>query len=110
MLQANGCTACHGVSNKIVGPSFRDIARRYSSTADAAEYLSGRIRKGSDGVWGAIPMPEQSQVKDADRRALAQWLAGGANCTTQSTGRVPHPLTRMGTNPEGARHHDERKC
>jgi S-disulfanyl-L-cysteine oxidoreductase SoxD len=77
LVKANGCTACHGMSNKIVGPSFKDIAAKYAGTPNAASYLSGKIRSGGQGVWGPVPMPEQAQIKDADLRAMGQWLAEG---------------------------------
>ena len=78
LVQANACTSCHGVTNKIVGPAFQDVARKYDGRADVVSYLTGKIRSGGQGVWGAIPMPEQAQLKDADARAIAQWLAAGA--------------------------------
>lgn len=78
LAQANSCTACHGVANKIVGPAFHDIATKYAGRADIVDYLTGKIRKGGQGVWGPIPMPEQAQLKEADAKALAAWIAGGA--------------------------------
>jgi cytochrome c len=77
-LQTNNCTACHGIDNKIVGPAFRDVAKKYAGRADAVDYLTGKIRKGGQGVWGPIPMPEQGQLKEDDAKAIATWLAGGA--------------------------------
>ena len=78
LLQASACTSCHGVTNKIIGPAFQDVARKYAGRADAVEYLTGKIRNGGQGIWGGIPMPAQAQLKDADARAIAQWLAAGA--------------------------------
>ena len=78
LAQANSCTACHGVANKIVGPGFQEVAKKHAGRADILEYLTGKIRKGGQGVWGAIPMPEQAQLKEADAQALAEWIAGGA--------------------------------
>jgi cytochrome c551/c552 len=71
------CTACHGVDNKIVGPGFREIARKYAGRADAVDYLAERIKAGGSGVWGAIPMPAQTLGAD-DARTLARWIADGA--------------------------------
>ena len=71
------CTACHGIENKIVGPSFKDIARRYAGRTDAQAFLAGRIKGGGQGVWGPIPMPAQS-LPDNDVQTLAAWLADGA--------------------------------
>lgn len=78
LAQANSCTACHGVANKIVGPAFQDVTKKYAGRADILDYLTGKIRKGGQGAWGPIPMPEQAQLKEADARALAAWIAAGA--------------------------------
>lgn len=78
LLSANACTACHGVKNKIVGPGFNEIAAKYKGRADAEAYLMGKIKAGGSGVWGAVPMPPQAQLKDDDAKAIAQWIAGGA--------------------------------
>ena len=78
LAQVNSCTACHGVANKIVGPGFQEVAKKYTGRADVVEYLTGKIRKGGQGVWGPIPMPEQPQLKEADAKSLAEWIATGA--------------------------------
>ena len=70
----HACTACHGMTNKIVGPSFADIAKKYPGKTD---YLAGKIKAGGSGVWGAIPMPPQT-LSDADAKTIAAWLAAGA--------------------------------
>ncbi|KNZ33527.1 MAG: cytochrome C [Methylibium sp. NZG] len=78
LVKANGCTACHGMGNRIVGPAFQEIAKRHAGKFDSVEYLAGKIRSGGQGAWGAVPMPPQAQVREADARAMAQWLVGGA--------------------------------
>ncbi|MFE8644053.1 c-type cytochrome [Sphingomonas sp. NCPPB 2930] len=30
--------------------------------------------KGGSGVWGPVPMPANSQVTEADAKALAAWI------------------------------------
>ena len=77
LLQKYTCVACHGVDNKVLGPSFKDIAKKHGPRADAVAYLSGKINAGSTGVWGAIPMPAQA-LSEADAKVIAQWLAAGA--------------------------------
>jgi S-disulfanyl-L-cysteine oxidoreductase SoxD len=78
LLNTNACTACHGINNKIVGPGFNEIAKKYKGKADAQAYLVGKIKNGGSGVFGAIPMPAQPQVSDADASAIAAWIAAGA--------------------------------
>jgi cytochrome c551/c552 len=73
LLQKNACLSCHGMDSKLVGPSFRDVANRYKDQADAVTMLSGKIRSGGQGVWGAIPMPAQS-LSAEESTQLAQWL------------------------------------
>ena len=77
LTQKYTCVACHGMENKIVGPGFREIAKKYGDRTDAVAYLSGKIRSGGSGQWGAIPMPAQA-LSDADALTIAQWLAAGA--------------------------------
>ncbi|MES2149371.1 MAG: c-type cytochrome [Pseudomonadota bacterium] len=78
LLAQNGCTACHGVSNRIVGPGLNQVAAKYNGKPGAQAYLAAKIRSGGSGLWGAIPMPPQGQIKDSDIQAIAAWLAAGA--------------------------------
>ncbi len=68
------CMACHAIDKKLLGPSFADIVKKHAGKAD---YLAGKIKSGSSGVWGPIPMPAQS-LGEADAKAIAAWLAAGA--------------------------------
>jgi cytochrome c len=77
LLQKYACIACHGVANKIVGPAYREVAKKYAGRADAAAYLFGKIKSGGSGVWGQIPMPPQT-LTDAEAQTIAKWLADGA--------------------------------
>jgi cytochrome c len=77
LARQHNCLACHGLDTKIVGPGLREIAQRYAGRADAQEYLAKKIVAGGSGVWGSVPMPEQSLPAD-DVRVLAAWLAQGA--------------------------------
>jgi S-disulfanyl-L-cysteine oxidoreductase SoxD len=77
LLQKNLCLACHQTDAKAVGPSFREVAARHGTRADATEYLASRIRQGGAGNWGTIPMPPQP-IDQAEAQAIAAWLAAGA--------------------------------
>jgi len=71
------CVACHGMENKIVGPSFIEVAKKHAGQEGAVAYLANKIKAGGSGVWGAIPMPPQA-LSEAEAKAIAQWLAEGA--------------------------------
>lgn len=74
LTQKHGCTACHGMATKLVGPGFAEIAKKHPGKTD---YLAGKIVAGGEGVWGSVPMPAQTLSAD-DAKAIANWLAAGA--------------------------------
>lgn len=76
--KAAGCTACHAVNSKVMGPSFREIAARYAGQDNATTELAQHIREGGSGRWGAMPMPPQAQLSAKTLQALAGWIAAGA--------------------------------
>ena len=73
-LATYGCTACHSVDTKGVGPAFKDVAAKYRGRSDAAPMLEQKIRNGGAGVWGDVPMPPNPAVPDAELRAIVQWV------------------------------------
>jgi cytochrome c len=78
LLTKSACTACHGMTNKIVGPGFTEISAKYKGKPDAEAYLAKKIKVGGEGVWGPVPMPAQPGLKDEEALAIAKWIAGGA--------------------------------
>lgn len=78
LARASACTVCHGVTERMVGPAFRDVAARYGSDNAAEARLVAKVKAGGSGAWGSAPMPPQQQLKDADAHALVQWILGGA--------------------------------
>jgi cytochrome c len=74
LAKAKNCLACHAASTKLVGPSFKDISGKYAKEEGAADKLAQKIQKGSQGVWGPIPMPANPQVNSEEAAALARWL------------------------------------
>lgn len=72
----NGCTACHAMDKKVVGPAFMDIAKKYKGDAGAAAHLDTKIAKGGAGVWGTMPMPPSPKLSDADRKELITFILG----------------------------------
>jgi cytochrome c len=74
VFQANACLACHGVDSKVIGPSFMSVRAKYKGDAGAAARLAEKIRNGSTGTWGPVPMPAQGHVKDEDLKVLVGWI------------------------------------
>lgn len=74
LLAEHGCNACHALGQKLVGPSFREVAARYAGDAGAAARLGAKIRGGGAGAWGTIPMPPHPRLADDDLGRLAGWV------------------------------------
>jgi len=71
-----GCTNCHKIDKKLVGPAWQDVAAKYKGDSGAAAKLSTKIIKGGSGVWGAIPMPGNSKISDAEANELVTFILG----------------------------------
>jgi cytochrome c len=79
ILAENGCMACHARDQKVLGPSFVDIAKKYKGQEGSMEVLLAKLKNGGGGVWGAIPMPPQPGLSDADAKAMLEWILATAN-------------------------------
>jgi cytochrome c len=78
LAQKNACLACHAADKKLVGPAYQEVARKYAGRKDAEATLAQSIKAGGSGKWGPVPMPAQAALSDADAKALAAWVLGGA--------------------------------
>lgn len=72
LARSKNCMACHAVDRKLVGPSFKDVAGRYSEKDIA--HIAGVIQRGGSGRWGAIPMPGNASITPQEAEALARWV------------------------------------
>ncbi|MDO5625505.1 MAG: c-type cytochrome [Pseudomonadota bacterium] len=74
LAKSKNCMACHAVDKKLVGPSYKDVAAKFGNQPGAVDMLAGRIQKGSQGVWGAVPMPPNANVNADEAKKLATWV------------------------------------
>lgn len=77
LAKKSNCTACHAIEKKVVGPAWRDVAKKYKGDAGAEAKLVAKVAKGGSGVWGSMPMPPNAPaVKEADIKTLVQFVLG----------------------------------
>jgi cytochrome c len=74
LLKKSGCTACHSIDKKLVGPPYVEVAAKYKGDAGAAAKLFDKVKKGGSGVWGQIPMPPNPTVSDADLKTMIAFV------------------------------------
>ncbi len=75
LAKSKNCMACHSVDAKIVGPAYKDVAKKYAGQKDAEAKLVKKVLEGGGGVWGAVPMPaNKGQVTEAEAHQLVKWV------------------------------------
>ena len=76
LMEKSGCISCHRVDQKLIGPSFRQVAAKYRSDNEAPALLFEKVREGGEGVWGDIPMIANSpeKIADADLHRVLAWV------------------------------------
>ncbi|HMI65124.1 MAG TPA: c-type cytochrome [Cyclobacteriaceae bacterium] len=74
LVKASDCKTCHHSTNKIIGPSHTDVAKKYEFTKANVEMLAQKIIKGGTGVWGQVPMSPHADVSEADAEKMARYV------------------------------------
>lgn len=74
LAKTNNCTACHKVDVKLVGPGYKEVAAKYKGDKKAEALLIAKVKAGGSGVWGPVPMPPNTAVKDEDIKTLVKWI------------------------------------
>ena len=92
--KANGCTACHAIDKKVVGPAWMDVSKFYNGKMEksaggktvkeatggksAEEFLVGKVSKGGSGNWGSAAMiaNDPTGKKAADIKGLVEFVLG----------------------------------
>lgn len=74
LAKSKNCLGCHTVDKKLVGPAYKDIAKKRAGEKGAEATLAQKIRNGSKGEWGGAEMPANTAVSEADAATLAKWI------------------------------------
>jgi cytochrome c len=74
LAKSKACLACHAKDEKVLGPSFVEIQKKYASNKEAVKLLGTSIRAGSVDKWGKVAMPPNPQLSEDDAKALATWI------------------------------------
>jgi cytochrome c len=74
LIGKSDCLTCHKVGDKLIGPSYKDVAAKYENTEENITMLAGKIIKGGQGVWGSIPMTAHPAVTEDDAKAMVKYI------------------------------------
>lgn len=74
LVDGSDCKTCHHATNKLVGPSHTDVAKKYEFTKANVTLLAGKIKNGGSGVWGEIQMTPHMDLSMGDAEKMAMYV------------------------------------
>lgn len=74
LMKQSDCFNCHAIDQKLVGPSYMEIANLYRGKEGAQLASTERVIKGSAGVWGEIPMLPHPQHSMDEAHLMVSWI------------------------------------
>lgn len=74
IIAKQDCFACHKPKDKVVGPAYADIAKKYALTEANVSLLSQKVIKGGSGVWGQIPMSPHPTLSVSDSKKVIKYI------------------------------------
>jgi len=85
-MEKSDCMTCHEPDKKTVGPSFIEIAQRYSNEKTSIQYLISKVKDGGAGVWGITPMNAHPLHTDKEIKEMLNYIFS-LNPTDEKTNR-----------------------
>jgi cytochrome c len=80
LMKNSDCFTCHGFKSKMIGPSFLEIAKRYTNSDSNRKALASRVSKGSTRIWSELVMPTHPDLSSGDAEKIVDWiLTNGAD-------------------------------
>ncbi len=74
LVKANDCKTCHHPTNKLIGPSHTDVAKKYDFTEANVKMLAEKVMKGGSGVWGQVPMAAHPDLTQNDAEKMVRYV------------------------------------
>ncbi len=74
LMRGSDCMVCHKADQRLVGPSFQEIAARYRGDAIAQKMLEQKVIGGGSGVWGEIPMAAHPDISTEQAEEIVKWI------------------------------------
>jgi len=73
-MESLDCKSCHKLDEKSIGPSYTDVAKKYSNDNSASEYLVNKIIRGGSGVWGEVAMPAHADLGRSAAQLIVTYI------------------------------------
>ncbi|TSD67327.1 PKD domain-containing protein [Inquilinus sp. KBS0705] len=74
LITKSDCKSCHSVKDKVLGPSFTAVAKKYKNDPNAIALLSKKIKTGGSGNWGDAQMPAHPALSNNDLSSIVKYI------------------------------------
>lgn len=74
MMGKSDCNTCHKISDKLIGPTYKEVAVKYAGQDTAVAYLTKKILEGGVGVWGQVPMTPHTTLTKEDAEKMVHLI------------------------------------
>lgn len=74
LIVKSDCVGCHKIDEKIIGPSYQEIAEKYTATDENIALLATKIIQGGKGVWGPIPMTPHTKITEDEAKTMVKYI------------------------------------
>lgn len=74
LIGSNDCTTCHAIDKKVIGPAYKDVAKKYEDNQATEDTLISKVKHGGSGNWGNIAMTPHPNLSDDDARVMIKYI------------------------------------
>lgn len=75
LVAKSDCMTCHKIDDKLIGPSYKDIAVKYKDAPnDVVTALAKKIIEGGVGNWGNVPMTPHPAISQEDAETMVRYI------------------------------------
>lgn len=98
LIAGSDCATCHNRETKSRGPSFTELAAKYTPEPATLNALANKIRQGGSGVWGPEVMPAHPLMTVHEAKTITEYML---SVNDKRTSVLPLQGTYTPTLPEG---------
>ena len=74
LIAGSDCRTCHKDDQKLIGPAYQDVAKKYENNAKNVKMLAEKVLQGGQGNWGEIPMAGHPNLSVDDASAMVEYI------------------------------------
>ena len=75
LVGKSDCLTCHKIDDKLIGPSYKEIANKYAGAPnDVVTALARTIIQGGSGNWGNVPMTPHPSISQEDAETMVRYI------------------------------------